>query len=67
MELFLLCQGFFFERFASYANLGHFLMVVSFCFFLCNANVTVLMVRVKYGRFLQVVAEHVTIIWPVLF
>ena len=31
------------------------------------ANVTVLMVKVKYDRFLQVVAEHVTIIWPVLF
>ena len=31
------------------------------------AKVTVLMERMKYDRFLQVVAEHVTIIWPVLF
>ena len=31
------------------------------------AKVTVLMERMKYNRFLQVVAEHVTIIWPVLF
>ena len=35
------------------------------CFF--YANVTVLMARVKYDRFLQVFADHVTIIWPVLF
>ena len=31
------------------------------------AKVTVLMEKMKYDRFLQVVAEHVTIIWPVLF
>ena len=32
-----------------------------------NANVTVLMVRMNYDQSLQVVVEHVTIIWPVLF
>ena len=37
--------------------------VFSFCCcFFFYANVTVLMVRVKYDRFLQVFAEHVTII-----
>ena len=31
------------------------------------ANVTVLMVKIKYDRFLQVVAKHETIIWQMLF
>ena len=38
-----------------------------FVLFFCYANVTVLIVRMKNDRFLQIVAEHVTIIWPVLF
>ena len=55
-------------------NLRHYLFLRQFGAFCCNrfallffyANVTVLMVRMKDDRFLQVVAEHVTIIWPVL-
>ena len=31
------------------------------------ANATVLIIKMIYDRFLQVVTEHVTIIWPVLF
>ena len=38
-----------------------------FVLFFCYANVTVLIVRMNYDRFLQIVAEHVTKIWPVLF
>ena len=38
-----------------------------FVLLFCYANVTFLVVKMKYDRFLQVVAEHVTIIWPVLF
>ena len=56
-------------------NLRHYFFLRQFGSFRCNrfvllffyANVTVLMVRTKDDRFLQVVAEHVTIIWPVLF
>ena len=42
-------------------------MVLSFRFvdFLCKGDC--FDGRMKYDRFLQVVAEHVTIIWPVLF
>ena len=43
------------------------ILVFSFCCCFFYANVTVLMVRVKYDRFLQVFADHVTVIWPVLF
>ena len=31
------------------------------------ANATFLIIKMIYDRFLQVVTEHVTIIWPVLF
>ena len=56
-------------------NLQHYFFLRQFGSFRCNrfvllffyANVTVLMVRMKDDHFLQVVAEHVTIIWPVLF
>ena len=56
-------------------NLRHYFFLRQFGAFRCNrfallffyANVTVLMVRMKDDRFLEVVAEHVTIIWPVLF
>ena len=51
---------FFFGLFGSLANFGR-----SVLFFFWE-NMTVLMVRMKYDRFLQVVAEHVTIIWRVL-
>lgn len=56
-------------------NLQHYFFLRQFGSFRCNrfvllffyANVTVLMVRMKDDRFQEVVAEHVTIIWPVLF
>ena len=56
-------------------NLQHYFFLRQFGSFRCNrfvllflyANVTVLMVRMKDDRFQDVVAEHVTIIWPVLF
>ena len=56
-------------------NLQHYFFLRQFGSFRCNrfvllffyASVTVLMVRMKDDRFPQVVAEHVTIIWPVLF
>ena len=56
-------------------NLQHCFFLRQFGSFRCNrlvllffyANVTVLMVRMKDDRFLQVVTEHVTIIWLVLF
>ena len=56
-------------------SLQHCFFLRQFGSFRCNrlvllffyANVTVLMVRMKDDRFLQVVTEHVTIIWLVLF
>ena len=68
-------HGNMYPRHKKNVNLQHCFFLRQFGSFRCNrlvllffyANVTVLMVRMKDDRFLQVVTEHVTIIWLVLF
>ena len=64
--LFLSFQVFFFRTFRQLrqfrsSRYGRFVLLFFY------AKVTVLMVKMKYDRFLQVVAEQETIIWSVLF
>ena len=60
-------SGFFPDVSAATPILMFSLWSCRFVLLIFYAKVTVLMERMKYNRFLQVVAEHVTIIWPVLF
>ena len=64
----------YFFRFRVFTDVSAATPILMFSLWSCRfvllifyAKVTVLMERMKYDRFLQVVAEHVTIIWPVLF
>ena len=64
--LFLSFQVFFFRTFRQLRRFRSF-RYGRFVLLFFYAKVTVLMVKMKYDRFLQVVAEQETIIWPVLF
>ena len=59
-------SGFFFRTFRQLRQFRSF-RYGRFVLLFFYAKVTVLMVKMKYDRFLQVVAEQETIIWPVLF
>ena len=57
-------SGFFFRTFRQLRQFRSF-RYGRFVLLFFYAKMTVLMVKMKYDRFLQVVAEQETIIWPV--